>query len=825
MKELSGSRLFVIAIVCGLIAAGLTVFYMQQVESKYRKAAQPKQEVMVGVVVPRQNMAKGERITKQAMASRQVPKKYLPANVVTAKQFKKVLNRTLLAPLQKGRPMTWESVTGSAAETFSEVVTLGRRAKTIKVNKVDSFDGLLRPGDMIDLMGTFSLEDLGVGSNSNSSMSDEVVMPVLETVEVLEASREDLHGTRYEIKRSKNSADGFNMEFTLITLNLTTKQVARVEMADKTGDLFAVLRHPKDTSVVDYDYLGVELLLEKDTPETVDLVLDENGKPIGRIVGDNIVDAQGNIVGKIVDGKAVSFDGKPLGKIVRNVSADDPVNRVAEVADVVRDADGNIIGRVVDGKIVDQAGNVIGEVKDGKAVTLDGKAMGRIDRGIALDASGNEVDRSKSAVAASVDLVLDKDGKPVGRIVGDNVVDAEGRVIGKIVNGKAVSFDGKPLGKVVKNVRANDPINRVAEIADVVRDANGNIIGRVVDGKIVDKDGNVIGEVKDGKPVSLTGESLGTIEESVALDADGNVVDLSASSLGATQTRRQQVVRDADGNVVGRIVNGQVLDASGKVIGRVDAQGRAVGLDGRKLGSVEEVLVDGRGNIVGREQQVVRDASGKVIGRVVDGKVLDADGNVVGTVGKDGVAKGLNGEVLGRIETAMVDENGEVMASVQEVVRDANGNIIGRVVDGKVVDVDGKVIGTVNSDGSVTGTDGELLGQVEKLMLDKDGRPIDKAVEVVRDANGNVIGLLVDGKVVDKNGKVLGILKNGQVIDADGEVLFDGASVSSESATAVAAEWRASDDAKVSRSIRVVDFIGGGSGKDGITPVVRVRVE
>ena len=62
MKQLSGATLFVVAIVCGLIAAGLTVFYMQQIDSKYRQAAQPPKLETQRVVMVRKNMLKGEKI-------------------------------------------------------------------------------------------------------------------------------------------------------------------------------------------------------------------------------------------------------------------------------------------------------------------------------------------------------------------------------------------------------------------------------------------------------------------------------------------------------------------------------------------------------------------------------------------------------------------------------------------------------------------------------------------------------------------------------------------------------------------------------------------
>ena len=692
MKQLSGLRLFVIAVVCGLLAAGLTIFYMQQVESKYRKAAQPKKEVKVAVIVPRANMAKGARILKKHIASRNVPEKYLPANAILSKDFKKVVNRTLLSPIQKGRPITWEALTGNAARTFSEVVDQGRRALTVKISKVDSFDGLLRPGDVIDLMGVFELKELGIQSTGESGVSDEVVMPVLERVRVLEASRQDLQSTRYELKSDRNSADGFNMEFSMITLDLTPKQVARVQMAQNTGETFAVLRHPKDTSMADYEYLGVEMLLTKDDPEPVDLVLDDNGQPIGRVIGDNIVDAQGKIVGKVVDGKAVSFDGQPLGQIVTNVSADDAINRVAKIADVVRDADGKIIGHIENGKIVDAAGNEIGRVDaDGNAVGLQGEALGKVERGVALDINGNEVDTSSSSVAAA-------------------------------------------------------------------------------------------------------------------------------------QTRREQVVRDVNGQVIGKVINGQVVAADGRVIGSVDSSGRAIGADGQSLGEVEQILVNRNGEVLGREAKVVRDATGKVLGRVEGNTIVDADGRVIGTLDSRGRAVGLDGQNLGEVEKVLIGRDGEVLESESTVVRDANGKILGRVVNGKVVDSNGTVVGKVGSDGVARDLSGNTLGTLDTVMLDKNGAVSASVTDVIRDKDGNIIGQLVDGKVVDSRGNVVGDYRNGQVIDGSGRVIASGASVTSEPKTTVVAEMREQQSRSITRKIRMVDFIAGGTSKDGITPVTKVRV-
>lgn len=504
MKHQSGLRLTIIAVICGIAAAALTVFYLKQVETKYRKASIPQEKVMVTVVVPNQDLKKGSVITPKLVAARKVPQEFLPSNVILAEDFKNVMNRTLLMPLQLGRPMTWEAVTGKSAKTYSENIELGRRSRSVKVNKIDSFDGLLRPGDRIDLMGNFTLSSLGLTQAAGTrSTPENIVMPILENVEVLAAGKEDMYGRKYEYSNNKNSADGFNMDFTIVGLNLTPKQIARVELSEGIGDMFAVLRHPKDTSVADFKYVGVELLFEKDEPARIDVVMGADGKPIGTIVGDNIVDENGNIVGKVVNGKAVSIDGKPLGEIVENVSANDPMMNVAEVVDVVRDVNGNIIGKIFDGKIIDENGNVVGEIKEGRAVSLTGDVIGTVDKDVALDINGNEVDLSTSAAASiTSEVVRDADGNVIGTMENGQVVDADGKIIGVVKDGKIVDIEGNVIAEDV--VVAAETAN--AEV--VVRDADGNVIGTMVNGQVIDARGKVVGVIKDGKVVDMAGKII-----------------------------------------------------------------------------------------------------------------------------------------------------------------------------------------------------------------------------------------------------------------------------------------------------------------------------
>ncbi len=584
MSSVSGKKLLIIAIACGVLAALLGWLYLKAKESQYRAAYQPASQVMVSVIVPKVDVDKSQPLTPENVAVMDMPRDYLPSSAVLADDWPKLENRMTLQALQRGRPITWDAVEQDGVSRFSENVELGKRVKTVKVSKINSFDGMLRPGDRIDLLGTFSATSIGMQEQAN--YSSEVVINVLQDVEVLAAGREDAKGRKYETYYDRSTPDGFNMNFSTLSLMLSPAQVARVELAEKAGELVAVLRHPKDSSSAELGQVTVSSLLDPLPAETVDVVLDADGKVLGHIVGDNVVDANGRIIGHIVDGQAIGLDGKVMGRIVRGLAADDPLLRMRERATVVRDAAGNVIGRVVDGKVVVAKGNFIGAYKDGKAVGLDGKELGRVEKNAALDSSGRVIDMSASQVQG-----------------------ASAAVSGKLVDGKLVDATGKVIG----------------EPGEIVRDASGKVLGRVVNGKLVDASGKVIGTVKNGVAVGSDGQVLGKVEQAV-LDADGKPIADTVL-----------VVRDANGNIIGTIVGNDVIDAQGRKVGTVK-DGKVYDLNGNLIPGAEivlrkdaqQVVRDASGKVLGQVRgDTVYDASGKAIGKVVDGKVVDGNGNVL----------------------------------------------------------------------------------------------------------------------------------------------------------------------------------------------------
>ncbi len=580
-KKQSTLSMLVVSVFLGLIAAGLAVLYLKNREAALAKQYQKPPEVEVAVVVPVRDLMPGEIIALDTVAARKIPEKYVGPDVITAQYYKKVEGRRLQYPAARGKPIPLNSLSGINMGDFSDSIAAGRRAITIKVDRINSMDGMLRPGNHIDILVGMPAGQAGAEPTPGleNAGAEEVVFPVLENVVVIATGSQDSKS----MQSQRSGAVMTDKDYSSVTVDLFPEQVAMLKVAEEAGRIIAALRNRNDGGSSGFDAVRPSQLMS--------LMRKARNAELARASTEVVRDVNGNAIGKVVGG-------------------------------VVYDAQGNVIGKVnADGKVVDAKGKVIGE-------------------------------KVKAQIA------LGSDGRPVGQVVGDKVYDANGNQIGRVVDGKVVSNDGRMLGHVSESVAV---------------DAKGNVIGNVVNGVVYDKDGNVIGKVND----------------------KGQVVDDKGNVIGAPVGK---VAVDAKGKPIGKVVGDKVYDADGKLIARVDANGNVVDLNGKIVGKVSEGV---------QQSKVAIGKDGKTLGRIVDGKVIDAMGNVVGTVNADGTVTDVNGNVIGQsVGDALVDAKGNIVAN--EVVG-SDGKVIGKVIGDKVYDDKGNVVATVSADGSVKANDGRVL--------------------------------------------------------------------------------------------------------------------
>ncbi len=241
-----GLMLLAIALAFGSLAAlGARGYIAERVEAE-KVRLQPRQ-AMVEVVVARRDLERGELVVPENMAVREVPADVLPGTVVRPDRFERHLGARLEQPMRGGEPLLEGAMAGADAGAFSSRIRQGIRAMSILVDEVNSVSGMLQPGDRIDLL--FSVRPpVSAGQPPAQEVTTTLMqdLAVLATGRQVRAAADDGSGTRH---------------FTAITVEVSPEQAQQLIVAQRTGKLTAMLRHPDDRQPLGAHVLDLNGLL------------------------------------------------------------------------------------------------------------------------------------------------------------------------------------------------------------------------------------------------------------------------------------------------------------------------------------------------------------------------------------------------------------------------------------------------------------------------------------------------------------------------------------------------------------------------------------
>jgi pilus assembly protein CpaB len=200
----------------------------------------------VEVVVARRDLERGDTLTADVVAVRQVPKEFVHHTAVRPNQFELFERQRLAVPLKRGETLLEAHTEGKGTSVFSATLKKGLRALTFEVDAVNSISGMLRPGDRIDLI--YSARQ----TNGAGQAEQDVAVPLLSDVVVL-ATGQSL--------TKQDEHDGKERTFSTVTLELSPLDANRIILAKTAGRLTAVLRNPDDRVGNATGMLGVASLL------------------------------------------------------------------------------------------------------------------------------------------------------------------------------------------------------------------------------------------------------------------------------------------------------------------------------------------------------------------------------------------------------------------------------------------------------------------------------------------------------------------------------------------------------------------------------------
>ncbi|MEK6609052.1 MAG: Flp pilus assembly protein CpaB [Myxococcota bacterium] len=232
------------AIVALTLAAGAAAsiyLYLRGVERAKRGG------VPVAIVVARESLAQGARLGSDNGAVREVPSTYVHPEAIGAGEVRDFIGRPLQNAIAAGQPIleTDFALRSTATDRpLSAAVPKGMRALTIRVDASSSVGGLLRPGDHVDVLGTFAREGRG----------ERTTLTLLQNVTVLAT------GTRTEAPAAASEAGAAaggraaragGSTFSHITIAVDLEEAELLAFGSTRGDLHVVLRHDEDVQIVE----------------------------------------------------------------------------------------------------------------------------------------------------------------------------------------------------------------------------------------------------------------------------------------------------------------------------------------------------------------------------------------------------------------------------------------------------------------------------------------------------------------------------------------------------------------------------------------------
>jgi pilus assembly protein CpaB len=188
----------------------------------------------VPVLIAAQEIPVGTRLTKDHLAAREIPEAYLHPDAIVAgpAEQARLIGRPVMEKLLQGQPLLWSSFDAqrSVKPRLSDGVPRKQRAVTVPIDLSGSFAGMLRPGDHVDVMGTFG-----------RTGTEAATATLLQNIVVLAIG--DQRGQRNDVAEPQR---GFNS----LTLAVDLDQAELLIFAQQRGALSFALRGDGDFETV-----------------------------------------------------------------------------------------------------------------------------------------------------------------------------------------------------------------------------------------------------------------------------------------------------------------------------------------------------------------------------------------------------------------------------------------------------------------------------------------------------------------------------------------------------------------------------------------------
>lgn len=217
---------WIAATVAAVGAVGLVHLYLERLEGEVSGG------LKVPVLVAADDVPIGSPITEKSLGVRDLPQAYVESRHIRASELKKVLGVRTSSGLKANEALLWSDLTqfSDHGRMLSGLIQNGMRAVALDGRAID-FEGLLRPGDRVDVVFT--------GSDKEASSGTTVTL--LQNLLVLSVGGE-------MVRSDDPNKRGFGHGS--VSLSATVEQAQLLTQAQSRGRLTLTLRNSEDIAVV-----------------------------------------------------------------------------------------------------------------------------------------------------------------------------------------------------------------------------------------------------------------------------------------------------------------------------------------------------------------------------------------------------------------------------------------------------------------------------------------------------------------------------------------------------------------------------------------------
>ena len=210
------------AVICGLIGVMLITRYLSSVQSIAKDLG--------NVVVAKQEIALGEKITADQLALAAMPNGSAPEGVF--RKLDEVVGRVAITPIGVRETITSMKLAPSGTGGgLSAVIPEGYRAMTVKVDDVVGVSGFIMPGSFVDVVAVILPT-----SQQGTRSQDPISKIVLQNIKVLAS------GAKIDSPENQREPSAVKA----VTLQVTPEQAEKLVLASNEGKLQLVMRSYSD---------------------------------------------------------------------------------------------------------------------------------------------------------------------------------------------------------------------------------------------------------------------------------------------------------------------------------------------------------------------------------------------------------------------------------------------------------------------------------------------------------------------------------------------------------------------------------------------------